>query len=235
MTWRRVTAVGLLGAAIVTATPAIMLHAKACVAQVLLHRAWGQALEGASQPRPWPWADTWAVARLELPSLGWHTIVLDGASGRELAFAPGRLHGSARPGQPGPCVIAGHRDTQFSVLRRLRPGDPIRLQDRSGTWTRFRVRETAVVDHLRHGLSIEPGHPTELVLVTCWPFDAITPGGPWRYVVLAGPDTERSTRDTPRAEVTVAEGCSRSRCRSPGHRHARRTPPARYGGPSPAR
>ena len=30
----------------------------------------------------------------------------------------------------------------------------------------------------------DPGLPM-LTLVTCWPFDAVNPGTPWRYVVVA--------------------------------------------------
>jgi sortase A len=31
-----------------------------------------------------------------------------------------------------------------------------------------------------------------LALVTCYPFDAISPGGPLRYVVMAEEETERT-------------------------------------------
>jgi sortase A len=44
------------------------IYAKARLAQVLLERAWTRALAGETQVTPWPWADTWPVGRLRVPS-----------------------------------------------------------------------------------------------------------------------------------------------------------------------
>jgi len=78
------------------------IHAKAQLAQYLLQRAWTRTLEGERDARPWPWADTWPVARLRVPAHGVDLIVLDGVSGRTLAFAPG--HGGPLPGMPGTAI-----------------------------------------------------------------------------------------------------------------------------------
>ncbi|MEO8431376.1 MAG: class GN sortase [Acidobacteriota bacterium] len=160
------------------------IHAKAALSQVLLHRAWGRTLAGERQVRPWPWADTWPVARLRLPSAGGDFIVLAGATGRTLAFGPGHLDGSAAPGGPGNCVLSAHRDTQFACLRRLRPGDAAILETSDGRQTTYRVQGFAVVDRKRRIPDAAPGG-CDLTLVTCYPFDAIAPGGPQRYVVRA--------------------------------------------------
>jgi sortase A len=49
---------------------------------------------------------------------------------------------------------------------------------------RFTVRETMVAD--ARTASIRSAEDTSsLVLLTCYPFDAIVPGGPLRYVVVA--------------------------------------------------
>jgi len=158
------------------------IFAKAEAAQVLLHRAWEQARSGEDRPRPWPWADSWPVARIILP--GGDHIVLAGASGRTLAFAPGHLDGSAAPGADGACVIAGHRDTHFAELEDLAVGDRVVLEDASGHRHVYRVTSTAVVDE--HDISVlEQGATPTLVLVTCWPFHAVSAGGPLRYVVRA--------------------------------------------------
>ena len=93
------------------------IHAKAWLAQLLLQRAWERTLRGEAAAKPWPWADTWPVARLRVPAHGVDLIVLSGVSGRTLAFGP--------------------------------------------------------------------GHAPALVLMTCYPFDALAPGGPLRYVVTA--------------------------------------------------
>jgi len=164
------------------------VHAKACLAQVLLERAWQHAQTDGRAARPWPWADTTPIARLRVARLGVERIVLEGDSGRTLAFGPGWAPSSARPGAPGVSVISAHRDTHFAFLRELRRGDDIVVESARGT-RRYRVAALRVEDS-RDGAVALRGDGDGLVLVTCWPFDAIAPGGPLRYVVSALPAIE---------------------------------------------
>jgi len=159
------------------------IHAKAHLAQALLHRSWERAQAGGVEEKPWPWADTWPVARLSLPGGGEH-IVLAGATGRNLAFAPGHLDGSSEPGGGGTCVIAGHRDTHFSDLDGLEKGQAVTIEDEKGWQSRYLVTRTAVVEDVDTWVITENVGPT-LVLVTCWPLDSPLPGGTQRYVVWA--------------------------------------------------
>lgn len=160
------------------------IHAKALLAQVLLARAWADTLEGARAVKPWPWADTYPVARLRVPALGIEQIVLSGASGRTLAFGPAHLDGTAPPGAPGHSVLSGHRDTHFRFLRDLAPGTALHLQAADGAWSRYRVAGSEVID--ARAARFHPGGGRRvLTLVTCYPFDAIEPGGPLRYLVFA--------------------------------------------------
>jgi sortase A len=164
------------------------IYAKARVAQVLLHRAWTRTLAGERGVKPWPWADTWPVARLAIPKAHADFIVLAGASGRTLAFGPGHLDGSARPGEPGNCVLSAHRDTQFASLSEIGRGDEIVLETPDGRRGVYRVERTSVVDRRDTRVLAPLESPLEsptLTLVTCWPFDAVTAGGPLRYVVRA--------------------------------------------------
>ena len=46
---------------------------------------------------------------------------------RDLKRGPGHLIGTAMPGQDGNCVIAGHRDTHFRVLKNIQKGDEMLL------------------------------------------------------------------------------------------------------------
>jgi len=163
----------------------IWIHAKAELAQVLLERAWEKTLAGDAQARPWPWADTWPVARLHIPSRDIDVIVLQGDSGRSLAFAPGMAAGSAAPGQPGTTLISAHRDTHFKNIADIQPGEQIELETPSGNW-RYRVLYTDVVDARHSGISGDPLHD-ELVLVTCYPFTALVHGGPFRLVIRTEP------------------------------------------------
>ena len=167
------------------------IYAKAQLAQILLHRAWARTLAGEERAQPWPWADTWPIARLRMPEKDIELIVLAGDSGRVLAFGPGYHFGSALPGEPGYTVISAHRDTHFHFLRSLQPDDDIEMQTRSGQWYGYRVTTAAIVD--AHEAVLDSNtNQSELLLVTCYPFDALTPGGPLRYVVTATPRSHAS-------------------------------------------
>jgi sortase A len=157
---------------------------KAEVAQILLEHAWRQAQAGSPDPRPWPWADTSPVARLTIPSLDASWVVLSGASGRNLAFAPSHMDGSAEPGRDGVTVIAGHRDTHFSALEKIARGDEIVLEDRAGAIHRYRVSRIEIVDATKMRIRLDSDRPM-LVLTTCFPFDAVAAGGPLRFLVEA--------------------------------------------------
>lgn len=160
------------------------IHAKAILAQLLLETAWSETIRTNKEVKPWPWADTWPVGRLTVPGLGISRIVLAGASGESLAFGPGHLFGTAMPGNTGNIVIAGHRDTHFRFLQELKPGDEIRLQTESGVTNSYRVCDIRIImqDDYKY---LYPAGTNVLTMVTCYPFDAIQPGGPLRYVVTA--------------------------------------------------
>lgn len=164
---------------------ALFIPAKAAVAQVLLHRAWDRTLAGEERAKPWPWADTWPVARLKLPTAGADLIVLAGASGQALAFGPGHVAGTAPPGHAGLSMIGGHRDTHLKVLADLTPGSRIEIQRPDGKTRVYRVGVTSIAD-ARKPWNV-PVEADGLVLVTCYPFDALIPGGPLRYLVHAAP------------------------------------------------
>ena len=172
----------------------VWIPAKAALAQVLLERALQRTRAGETAVVPWSWADTWPIARLEVPGREVRVLVLEGATGRTLAFGPGRLAGSAAPGAPGHSVVAGHRDTHFAFLRDLVEGERIRVERSDGSSLTYRVTRLSVVHERDTQLLAETGVPT-LSLVTCYPFDAPLPGGPLRFVVRA--ELERRARAQP--------------------------------------
>ncbi|MEO8325432.1 MAG: sortase, partial [Nitrospirota bacterium] len=133
---------------------------------------------------PWPWADTWPVGRLLVPQHGIDQIILADASGRSLAFGPGQLSGNVKPGEPGSIVMSGHRDTHFQFLQYLLKDDLIYLEWPNGDRTAYTVQALTVVDS-RHTRLASDADAETLLLTTCFPFDAIIPGGPLRYVVRA--------------------------------------------------
>jgi len=160
------------------------IHVKARLAQHLLQRAWTRTARGEPHARPWPWADTWPVARLRVPAHGVDLIVLSGVSGRTLAFGPGHAPESATPGTPGTAIITGHRDTHFRFLEHVRPGDEVLVELPGERVRRLRIEAVSVVDS-RTAVIRSEDRAAGLVLMTCYPFDAVVPGGPLRYVVTA--------------------------------------------------
>lgn len=183
-----------LGGALLAA--GFWIPVKAELAQHLLNRAWTATLaDGGAQPlrrtqlrpqRPWPWADTWPVARLTLPTTDEPLTVLSGASGRNLAFGPALMDGSAAPGTAGVSVIAGHRDTHFRELGKLALGDRFEIERPDGTSFTYEVAEIDVIDAARAMLRLDADESI-VVLVTCYPFEAVVAGGSLRYVVTGYP------------------------------------------------
>ncbi|WP_027542204.1 class GN sortase [Bradyrhizobium sp. WSM2254] len=159
------------------------IHAKAWLAQVLLERAFDRSVATGQAVKPWSWADTWPVARIEVKRIGASAIVLEGASGQALAFGPGHIQQTVDAGERGVAVYAAHRDTHFRFLRNVAMGDVIEITRRDGKHFRYRAGSSAVVRFDASG--IDPATlGFELVLTTCWPFDAVT-SGPERYILHA--------------------------------------------------
>ncbi len=128
-----------------------------------------------------------AIARLSIPRLDAVLYVVEGDDNRDLKRGPGHLIGTAMPGQDGNCVIAGHRDTHFRVLKDIQKGDEILLTRNGETW-RYRVDELSVVspDNLS---PLRPSHTPELHLITCYPFHYLG-AAPKRFIVQARLENE---------------------------------------------
>ena len=165
---------------------ALWIPVKAELAQHLLERAWLRTLAGEPDAKPWPWADTRAVAVLEVPRLGLREVVLEGSSGRNLAFGP-TLVNTRRLEESSDRVLSGHRDTHFNFLKELKTGDLLRL--RTATEIRdYRVSWQEAVDS-RHQQLVIDNSMDRLTLLTCYPFETPSAGGPLRWVVTALPES----------------------------------------------
>ena len=171
---------------------ATLLHAswiplKAELAQFLIERSWDRALAVGEAPPPWPWADTRPAAVLEVPGRKVRLVVLEGNSGRNLAFGPVFGDGTA---DGRDMVISGHRDTHFRFLETLQNGERLRISRRERAME-YEVVQADVVDSRTSAMLIDPGQD-RVSLVTCYPFDSPNTGGPLRYVVTALPVSPRS-------------------------------------------
>src|ERR1044071_2627872 len=127
------------------------IHAKAMLAQVLLERAFAETITTGRDVKPWSWADTWPVARIEVKRLGASAIALAGSSGQALAFGPGHVELTPDAGERGVAVYSAHRDTHFRFLRNVVIGDEIDVMRSDGQTFRYRADATAVVRYDQSG------------------------------------------------------------------------------------
>jgi sortase A len=126
-------------------------------------------------------AGSW-VGRLVGPSVGLSVTVLEGSDTATLARGAGHIPDTAYPGDRGNVGIAGHRDTSFRPLRRLRAGDSLELTTASRVY-RYRVARTFVVNPEDVSV-LDPRDHETLTLVTCYPF-AFIGDAPQRFIVQA--------------------------------------------------
>lgn len=131
-----------------------------------------------------------AIGVLRIASLGMEVPVLEGTDKVTLNRGVGRIAGTALPGVGGNIGIAGHRDSFFRPLRKVRTGDKIELLTRLGKQT-YRVDQIAVTNPKDVSV-LQPRPAPSLTLVTCYPFYYIG-SAPKRYIVTASLDTRSST------------------------------------------
>ncbi|MBP6012693.1 MAG: class GN sortase [Alphaproteobacteria bacterium] len=162
---------------------AIYIQAKAVVAQVLLERAWDSTIATGQPVKAWAWADTWPVARITFPRLNESAIILEDAGGEALAFGPAHVAGTPKLGANGTSVVGGHRDTHFTFIKALKPGDTINVATPDGKTIRYKMTGSTIVHARASGITTTGAKP-RLALVTCYPFDGLQ-RGPLRYVVFA--------------------------------------------------
>lgn len=177
--------IALIGIALMNYGNAIWIEAKAELAEFLIAKAWADTLDTGENHKPWNWADTWPVARIHHPASNTDLYVLEGAEGSSLAFAPAHQQGTALPGE-GASIVGGHRDTHFEFLRDAQLKDELLIQGIDGYWKKYEISATEVRDSEKQVLLIDQDS-RDLYLITCYPFEAVLPGGPLRYLVTASP------------------------------------------------
>ncbi len=167
---------------------AAYLYVKANAAQFLLEKAWASALIEQRPVKPWSWADTTTAAQLTYTLHDGRTleklIVLDNASGEAMAFGPGLVAGELHNAHRNTIVLGGHRDTHLAFLEFADTSTVFELQTSNGQTHQYRFDGSDVVDSSRHQLQVATNTPG-LVLITCYPFNALQTGGPLRMVVRA--------------------------------------------------
>ena len=128
---------------------------------------------GRTPPPAW-------VARLEAPAVNLKATVLEGSDDRTLRRAAGHIEYTPLPGERGNIGIAGHRDTTFYPLRKLKAGDRLTLTT-AGDIFEYEVRDTRIVAPEDVEV-LDPTAPSTITLVTCYPFNFVG-NAPKRFIV----------------------------------------------------
>jgi LPXTG-site transpeptidase (sortase) family protein len=168
--------------AVTPAAPAVAVAEKAGAPSNVKQGTAIERVPAPSQPRRTAGEAPSAFGIIEIPSADVSAVVADAADDKTLARAVGRVPGSARPGEVGNMVLAGHRDTFFRGLRNVEINDRISLKVPPHTYE-YRVEEVVVVQPHDTGILRSRGRE-ELTLVTCFPFRFVGPA-PDRFIVKA--------------------------------------------------
>lgn len=144
---------------------------RAAAAQEELRRSW-EAHPAPSEGGNIAVGD--GLARIFAPAIGLDAIVVQLASlddAHNLKRGPGHIPGTAYPGQPGNCVISGHRTTYgapFRHIEELREGDEIVLVT-AGNRHIYSVYEQRIVQPSDLTVLEQEGEP-KLTLTACHPW-----------------------------------------------------------------
>ena len=113
-------------------------------------------------------------------------MVVDGDDEKTLRVAAGHLSDTPLPWELGNSAIAGHRDTFFRPLERVRVNDLVRVVTSQGNF-QYQVSKILIVEPDDVSvLAKTRDSSSSLTLVTCYPFGYVG-NAPKRYIVQAKP------------------------------------------------
>lgn len=143
------------------------------------------------------------LARLHIPKLGLHWVVVDGVSTADLRRGPGHYPRTQEPGELGNFAVAGHRIRgTFWDLDQLNAGDAV-VVETATNWFVYRIDSSAIVAPTDTGvIAANPDHPGQppdrslLTLTTCNP-----KWGNWQRLIVQA----QLQRAQPKTDGTPAE------------------------------
>ncbi|WP_019613908.1 class GN sortase [Psychromonas ossibalaenae] len=159
------------------------MQGKAYLAQQLLTFAWARHQQDGELYKAWPWADSAPFAQLTINEQE-PLIILSGATGSNLAFAPAWMVSSAAFNQGANSVLVGHNDTHFKQLEDLPPASYITIKTYPQLQMSYQVVATKIVNEKDLSVLENSGFET-ITLITCYPFDADIINSDLRFVVIA--------------------------------------------------
>ena len=122
------------------------------------------------------------IGIITIPKLSETYPIVQGTDDKSLKHGVGHFVNSVMPGAKDNTVLAGHRDTVFSKIGKLKIGDLVIIKTSSGKFD-YSVTRTRIV--LANDRTVIVPTPTAtLTLSTCYPFYYIG-SAPDRYIVSA--------------------------------------------------
>ena len=157
------------------------VYGKAQLAQFLLWQAWQSNKQSThSRNKAWYYADGFPVGELTVATHNISQVVLNEASNRNMAFAPGVWHHASNN-----TILAAHNDTHFSFVKHLEIGDELSYLAQGNEALHYKVETLVEVDHRDTDWLL--GYENYLVLITCQRRDRADVVPSDRLVVLAAP------------------------------------------------
>jgi sortase A len=140
-----------------------------------LDQTWARPAAGVAATDPGVEPGT-PIARLYIPVMKLHWVVVEGVGVADIRYAPGHYAGTAMPGRIGNFSVAGHRvPPLFWNLQEVQPGDQVVVQTKD-YWYVYRVTVNEIVRP--HSLEVVAPTPDRigvapslamLTLTTCNP------------------------------------------------------------------
>jgi len=168
----------------------LWIYTKAWAGQALIEAAWERSVRDQTHHKPWPWADTYPVGKLNIPSLNIELYLLQGDTGQALAFAPGMTVYETKltnaPHITNTYLLQAHRDTHFKFLPKLKRGEQLSLEMLSEKKL-FYVHQHKIFETPEFSTPSDLEHDL-LLLSSCYPFaNALESGAD----IMANTDKQR--------------------------------------------
>lgn len=123
------------------------------------------------------------LGTINLPTIKKTFNIFEGTDTEALSKGVGHYVNSVMPGKSNNSVLAGHRDSVFAQLGKVKIGALINIRVREGFFT-YKVHAIRIVDKNDRTV-IVPTSEATLTLSTCYPFSYFG-NAPKRYIVTAG-------------------------------------------------
>jgi len=124
-----------------------------------------------------------AFAILKIPSIKLSLPILEGTDLPVLKKGVGHEPATGIPGEGRNIFLAGHNDSAFKDVGKIKKGDLLEIEMPYGTF-QYTMTNTKIVNKSNTSVITDPHKAETLILSTCYPFYSIV-STPKRYIVYA--------------------------------------------------